>query len=442
MTLAKPKSGACWKNRSLEGWSRPWRIALSAEQRDLLALHLVPGLGPRLTHALLERFGTAARARQAPAAQLQEVPHIGPKLAQSLSVGMRRVDVEAELEVIGQQSVRLLFRDSADFPASLQDIPDSPHVLYVRGALLPADDRAVSLVGSRQYSGYGRRVAERLATELVHAGFTVISGLARGIDGIAHRAALKAGGRTLAVLAGGLSRIYPPEHAELAHEVAAAGALLTEAPMQMEPLAAMFPARNRLISGLARGVVIIEAAMKSGALITARHAAEQGRPVFAVPGPLDSPSSAGTHHLLRQGAILVRGLDDIMEELEGVKSPAIPAQSQPPAYMDDTQRLIWEFLQERPRHIDEMVQQLNLSLPQISGALLTLEMKKVIQWLPGNQYERRVQEPLAPLRFGVQRFIAALLHPQATMNRWALQRVPSTGALALLLPEHRLVSPV
>jgi DNA processing protein len=200
---------------------------------------------------------------------------------------------------------------------------------------------------------------------------------------------LNAGGRTLAVLAGGLSRISPPEHADLAPEVEAAGALLTEAPMQMEPLAAMFPARNRLISGLARGVVIIEAAMKSGALITARHAAEQGRPVFAVPGPLDSPSSAGTHHLLRQGAILIRGVEDVLEELEGIQSPALPAPSPPPADMDDTERRIWEFLRERPRQIDEMAQQLGLRVPQITAALLTLEMNKTIRRLPGNQYEWR-----------------------------------------------------
>jgi DNA processing protein len=247
----------------------------------------------------------------------------------------------------------------------------------------------VALVGSRQSTSYGRRIAERLAGDLIRAGFTIISGLARGIDGIAHRAALKAGGRTVAVLAGGLSKIYPPEHTELAREVETAGALVTEAAMRMEPMAAMFPARNRLISGLARGVVVIEAAAKSGALITARHAAEQGHPVFAVPGPLDSPLSAGSHHLVRQGAILIRGAEDILEELEGVKSPVRPAESPPQVEMDDVQRRIWQFLQEGPRHIDEMVQQLQLSLPQISGALLSLEMRKAIRRLAGNKYERQ-----------------------------------------------------
>lgn len=363
--------------------------ALSTELRDLLALHLVPGLGPRLTSLLLERFGSAAGALRATAAQLQEVPHIGAKLAQSLSAAMRHVDVTAEIELMAQQGVRLLVRGNADFPPSLIEIPDPPHLLYVRGTLLAQDTRAVALVGSRLATNYGRRVAERLAADLVRAGFTVVSGLARGIDGIAHRAALKNGGRTLAVLAGGLSNIYPPEHKELAQDVATAGALLTEAAMAMEPLAGMFPARNRLISGLAQGVVIIEAAAKSGALITARHAAEQGRPVFAVPGPLDSPASAGTHSLLRQGAILIRGVEDILEELEGVTTSTQPLRSPPPADMDDTQRRIWEFLQDRPQHIDAMAQEFGLPVPLLTEALMKLEMKRAVRRLPGNQFERR-----------------------------------------------------
>ncbi len=218
-----------------------------------------------------------------------------------------------------------------------------------------------------------------------------MSGLARGIDGIAHRAALKAGGRTLAVLAGGLSRIYPPEHAELAGEVAAAGALLTEAPMAQEPLAGMFPARNRIISGLSRGVIIIEAAEKSGALITARHAAEQGRTAFAVPGPIDADSSAGTNALIREGAVLVRGAEDVIEELEGIRAPAAapPAPAAPPPELDEVQRRLWDFLADGARHLDEMAQRLSLPVPRLSGALMTMEMKKLVRRLPGNRYERR-----------------------------------------------------
>ncbi len=357
--------------------------------RDLVALHLVPGIGPRLTAALLGRFGTAAAVLRASVQELQEVPHIGPKVAHDLARALDRTDVDAEFRLMERHGVRLLLRGAPEYPKALEQIHDPPFLLYVRGEISPADANAVALVGSRHCSGYGRRVTERLAAELSRAGFTIISGLARGIDGSAHRAALQAGGRTLAVLAGGLSRIYPPEHADLARDVAAAGALITEASMAQEPMAGMFPARNRLISGLSRGVIIVEAAEKSGALITARHAAEQGKTVFAVPGPLDSPSSAGTHHLLRQGAVLVRGVEDILEELDGVRSPAPAKPAEPPPALDDTQRKIWEFLQEKPRHVDEMAQQLGLTVPQLSGALLTMEMKKLVRRLPGNQYERR-----------------------------------------------------
>src|SRR5207253_2029023 len=246
---------------------------------------------------------------QATPAQLQEIPHIGPKLAQDICQAMREVNVGAELEAMARQNVRLLARGTPDYPKSLEDIPNPPYLLYARGTIQASDANAVALVGSRQCTTYGRRIAERLAGDLVRAGFTIVSGLARGIDGLAHRAALKAGGRTLAVLAGGLSRVYPPEHADLAKEVEQSGALVTEAAMAMEPMAGMFPARNRLISGLVRGVIVIEAAEKSGALITASHAAEQGRPVFAVPGQLDSPASSGVHQLVRKGAILIRGVE-------------------------------------------------------------------------------------------------------------------------------------
>ena len=235
---------------------------------------------------------------------------------------------------------------------------------------------------------HGRKIAERLASDLARAGYVVISGLARGIDGVAHRGALKAGGRTLAVLAGGLSRIYPPEHADLADEVAASGALLTESSMRMEPMAVMFPARNRLISGLSRGVVVIEAAQRSGALITASHAAEQGRPVFAVPGQADSPASAGVHELLRKGAVLVRGVEDILEEFEGVRPTVKSVKQEPRTVLDETERRIWEFLQDQPKHIDQMAQQLRLPVGQLAGTLLMMEMKKLVRRLPGNQYER------------------------------------------------------
>lgn len=366
------------------------------EVRALLALHLVPGIGPRLTAALLQRFGSAARVLRADVAELCQVAHLGEKVAHAIARALHTVEVDGELERMRKHQVELRVLGAPDYPAALATIDTPPHLLYVRGTLTAADAKAVGIVGSRSCTAYGKKVAARLAADLARAGYTVISGLARGIDGCAHRAALEAKGRTLAVLANGLSRVYPPEHKGLAAEVAASGALISEAAMAMEPMAGMFPARNRIISGLSRGVVIVEAATRSGALITAEHAAEQGRPVFAVPGPVDSEASGGTNALIREGAVLVRSAEDIIEELEGVsasvarsaahKSAAPPAA--PPPGLDETQRRVWDFLAGPPRHQDEMVQNLGVPVSQLSGVLLALEMKRVVKRLPGNRYER------------------------------------------------------
>jgi DNA processing protein len=371
---------------------------LDPETRALLALHLVPGLGPRLTKALLERFGSAAGVLRAAPHELAAVPHLNEKTAQGIRAAAEAADVAKELALLERYQTRLIRLGTPEYPEPLAAIIDPPALLYIRGTLMPADRNAIAIVGSRHCTPYGRRIAQRLAADLVRAGYTVVSGLARGVDSEAHRGALAAGGRTIAVLAGGLSRIYPPEHAELADAVAAAGALLSEAAMAMAPMAGMFPARNRLISGLSRGVVIVEAAEKSGALITARHAADQGRPVFAVPGPLDSPASSGTHALIRDGAILIRSADDILEELDGVSAVARSVASRPssaprpattpPPGLDDVQMRLWAALADHPRHFDELVQQLGLGVSPLTTALLTLEMKRLVRRLPGNRYER------------------------------------------------------
>jgi DNA processing protein len=265
-------------------------------------------------------------------------------------------------------------------------------LLFVKGTLEARDEQAVAIVGSRACTSYGKRLAERIGQDLARAGWTVVSGLARGIDGCAHRGALQAKGRTIAVLAGGLSKIYPPEHTDLAGEVAASGALVTESCMLMEPMATLFPARNRIISGLSRAVVVIEAAEKSGALITARLAAEQGREVFAVPGAVDSVASAGTHQLLRNGAKLVRNADDILEDLQGLPrlvedTPTQSQQPQLPLGLDEVQQKIWEALAER-RLVDDLTYQLAMPITDLTRQLMTLELKKVVRRLPGNWYER------------------------------------------------------
>jgi DNA processing protein len=362
---------------------------MDGAMRDLLALHLVPGLGPKLTAALLERFGAPAAVLRASIEQLRQIPHIGDKLAVQLHQALRHVDVAAELERMAKHDTHLLVLGTPAYPAPLATIAVPPRLLYVRGKLQERDTEAVAIVGSRQCTPYGRRIASRLAADLARVGFTIISGLARGIDGAAHRGALQAGGRTIAVLAGGLCKIYPPEHKDMAEEVRAAGALVSESAMLMEPMAGMFPARNRIISGLARAVIIVEANEKSGALITAHHAAEQGREVFAVPGPVDSPASTGSLRLLRQGAKLVRHADDVLEDLRGVAPlvTAAQAESAPPG-LDDSQRRIWDLLAEGSRHIDEMSRHLGRPVADLGGALMMLEMKKIVRRLPGNFYER------------------------------------------------------
>lgn len=379
--------------------------AISPELRDLLAMTLVPGLGPRLTAAILERFGSASAARLATGTELQEIPHIGTKLAGDFALALRTVDVDGEIERIGKHGVHLLASSGPNYPAALKTIPDPPHLLYVRGEIKAADDKAVAIVGSRQCTPYGKRFTEKLAAGLARAGFTVVSGLARGIDGAAHQGALSAGGRTLAVLAGGLSTIYPPDHDELSKEVEVSGALLAETPMTMQPQRGMFHARNRLISGLARAVVVVEANDRSGALITARHAAEQGREVFAAPANADSPTSAGSLRLLRNGARLIRDIDDLLEDLEGIAPPvAEPANArtggdesiapervalaEKPAGLEPIPALIWDFLSE-PKTIDSITRELKLSISDLSRILMMMELKKQIRRLPGNMYERR-----------------------------------------------------
>ncbi|MBI3409543.1 MAG: DNA-protecting protein DprA [Planctomycetes bacterium] len=374
-------------------------MELTAEERDLLTLHLVPGIGPRLSAALLRKFGSAAKVLKAGSEALQTIPHLGPQIAERLRESLASRNVDEELAEIARFGVSLLCHDRPGYPQVLTTLAVPPRFLYVRGNLLESDAKSVAIVGSRSCTSYGRRVAEKLALDLAHAGFTVISGLARGIDVCAHRGALQAKGRTIAVLAGGLSKIYPPEHAEVAEQIVAAGALISESAMRMEPMAGMFPARNRIISGLARAVVLVEAAEKSGALITARHAVEQGREVFCIPGPVDSLASGGTLKLLRDGAKLIRNADDLLEDLGGIapligvppggraKEPESITAAGPPMELDETQRSIWEFLSEG-RTVDDLARHISQSISVLSGMLMTLELKKVIRRLPGNMYER------------------------------------------------------
>src|SRR6266571_3396882 len=293
--------------------------------------------------------------------------------------------------------------DLADehYPAWLRAIPDPPPVLYCDGSVEPGDRQAVAIVGSRQATPYGLRLTETLAGELSALGFTIVSGFARGIDAAAHRAALAAGGRTIAVLGCGMDVDYPPGHARLREEIAGSGAVLTEFAPGTPPRATNFPRRNRIISGLALGVVVVEAAEDSGSLITARLALEQGREVFAVPGPIDAPTSRGPHGLLKQGAKLVETVNDIVEELlpqlETMRTPLSqdfvatgaggrrPFAPKPPDLSPEEQ-VVFRVIGREPLHLDDLTEQSRLSAAEVARILLGLELKALVHQLPGQQY--------------------------------------------------------
>jgi len=374
-------------------------LPTEAEVRDWLALSLVPGLGPRLTASLIEHFGNVANARRATVNELRVVPKIGEGLSRQFYDALQSVDVEAELHLMREHGVHVVIRGTPAYPTHLNTIHDAPWVLYVKGVLSPADINAVAVIGSRICTPYGKRVTAKLCRDLATAGYTVVSGLARGIDGEAHKGALEGGGRTLAVLAGGLSKIYPPEHKELAQKVSKSGALITETPMGMDPQKGMFHARNRLISGLSLGVVVVEANEKSGTLITVSHAAEQNRDVYAFPGNVDSDASGGTLELIRnQGAKLIRGIDDLLEDIQGIRTrpvvameapTPVPTVPPPPVIpLDENQRKVFDLLTEA-KHFDEILNSTNLSFPELTRLLMQMEMKKIVRRIPGNRYERR-----------------------------------------------------
>ena len=371
--------------------------------RDLLALHLTPGLGPVRIAALLEHFGSAGAVIRGTSSKFQDVTGIGSGLSSKLAQDLPNIDVQTEIDRASRAGARILALGTPDYPPGLVHIPAAPPILYALGGLTAGDERSVAMVGTRNPNAYGKRVAKQLAEGLARAGITVVSGLARGIDGIAHRAALDAGGRTVAVLGSGLSRMYPPEHAALAEAIAKAGAVVSECFMEEGPSKGSFPARNRIISGLSRVVVIVQAPRDSGALITATHAAEQGRTVLVVPGPIDDDAQSGCLHLLRQGAVLCRGVEDILEELDGVMgrvvapaqrnlfdavAPAPAAPAGPPQGLDAVQMRVWDFLADGARSVDEVARHLAMAIQASSGVLMMMEMNRAVRRLPGNRYER------------------------------------------------------
>jgi DNA processing protein len=366
----------------------------STELGALIVLTMTPGVGPRTARAILARFGTAGRALRASSSTLREVEGIGPKLADQIMRGARENDGERILERCRLLGVDPVPFGNARYPQPLNDIPDPPAILYIKGSYEPVDPLAVAIVGARSCTPYGLRVAERLGASLARVGLTVVSGLARGIDAAAHRGALKAGGRTIGVLANGLGSIYPPEHDKLADEIAAKGAVVSEMALDQGPLAGLFPQRNRIISGLCLGVIVVEATPRSGSLSTAAHAVEQNREVFAVPGPVDSISSRGCHALIRDGARLVETIEDVLEELGPLTRPIKAEAESPPIRhpaelkLSENERSLLGQLSDVPVGIDELISRTGMTPSQTMATLSVLEMRRLVRRAPGNQFSR------------------------------------------------------
>ena len=360
---------------------------------DNVRLSLVSGVGPLLRKALLERFGTSAAVLAAGRDELQSVDGIGPKIATRIVAAKDEIDAEGELALAAEHGIDVLTEASANYPRPLRQIHDPPGVLFRRGSSQPQDEMAVAIVGTRHATRYGLAQAERLAGSLARTGFTVVSGLARGIDAAGHRGALDAGGRTIAVLASGLLEIYPPEHEKLAGEVAENGYLVSESAPRMVPLSGAFPQRNRIISGLCVGTIVVEAPDRSGALITARHAYEQGREVFAVPGPVDSRMSRGCHALIKDGAKLVESIDDVLAELgplaenierEDGTQLARPAE----LVLNEIEQQVLAAIDGSPTSIDSVAAAAGLPIHRVLSTISVLEMRRLVRRTSGTQVAR------------------------------------------------------
>jgi DNA processing protein len=354
-----------------------------------IALTRVKGLGCASFKKLAVRFADPTQALSASSVELAEIDGLGNEVVDGLRRFSAWKEVDEELRRVREAGVSIVTFGDPRYPGRLRSIADPPPLLYVKGDLRSEDDKAVSIVGSRSSSEYGCRVARDLARGLAALGFTVVSGMARGIDGTAHESALVAGGRTLAVLGSGVDRVYPSEHQKLYERIASQGAVLSELPLGTRPMAFNFPARNRLISGLSLGVVIVEATEKSGSLITAALAVEQGREVFAVPGEVGSSRSRGAHKLIRQGAKLVETVNDIVEEIApqlAQRGVTAASKHDLPEGAGTETRQIFALLQERALQIDEVIEGSGLRPSRVSQILLELELQGFLRQLPGQRY--------------------------------------------------------
>lgn len=355
-----------------------------------IALNMLPTIGPVRLRRLLEVFKEPQQILSAKRTELRKVEGIGGEVADQISGWESTVDLSAELDRVREFGVTVMTQASPSYPRTLREIHAPPIVLYVWGELKERDHHAIGIIGARRTTHYGVESAKKLSYQLAYAGLTVISGLARGIDTAAHQGALAAKGRTIAVIGSGLAKLYPPENAALAEKIRAGnGAIVSEFSMEIEPDRQTFPMRNRIISGWSHGVLVVEAGLNSGALITASQALEQGRSVYAVPGHINAPSAMGSNRLIQQGAKLVMDASDILDDLQVLlpeTKPSPEAAARPLPQLSEEERRIYDAIEATETSIDDITEKTHLPSGTVSSALLQLELKRLVKQLPGKYF--------------------------------------------------------
>ena len=365
------------------------RPAKQKEWEPWLLLSTIPGIGQMRLMKLVLKFGSPERVFEASESELISINGMDRRVVKGVRRGGDKERVKEELERMERLQISLVPFFDEGYPENLKPYENSPPFLYARGGLLPSDQKAVAIVGSRRATFYGKGVAEELGYELARRGITVVSGMARGIDTAAHQGALKAKGRTIAVLGCGVDMVYPPENRELRDRILQAGAVVSEFHLGTQPLAGNFPQRNRVISGLSLGVVCVEASGNSGVFSTVQWAADQGKEVFAVPGDVKKKTSVGTNRLIREGAKLVMGVEDILEELNLDLETLETAVKNIADLSSEGERKVYELLTQSPLHIDKIAHEVALPTSQTLSILLSLELKELIRQLPGKTFVRK-----------------------------------------------------
>jgi len=351
-------------------------VGLTSDVKYWVGFSLIPGIGRVRLAQLVNSFGNLEDAWRAEPAELKRAG-LDSRVIHAITSARPKLSLEAEMEKLERYGVEVFSHHDSGYPARLKEIYDYPPILYVRGSLLPENEWCLAVVGTRRATAYGKQVTGEIVTDLARSKITVVSGLARGIDTVAHQSALEADGRTIAVFGCGLDMVYPSENATLARRIMEQGALVSEYPLGTKPRAENFPRRNRIMSGLSLGVLVIEAGKTSGAMITARLALEQNREVFAIPGSILSPSSSGANHLIQEGAKLVNNYTDILEELN-LTAVAHQMEIKEIIPASDTEALLLKQLGSEPTHIDEVCRNSNLSISQVSSTLAMMELKGLV----------------------------------------------------------------